>query len=302
MEYRTFGRTGVRVSALGFGGAPAGLSGYLGAWDADATDAQAAVVGAIRRALALGITYFDTATGYGGGISEELFGRGLGADRGRVFLATKTPRSAWDPAGIRAELEASLRRLGTDYVDLLQFHGGWYASDEAARILEGGGLETYERLRDEGKVRFLGFTAEGPNGAVERLIASGRFDAMMIGYNLCHQSAGGYRNRELPPETAMSLARGAGMGVLAMRALTSGVFQRWLAQVAPQIGGAVDWDGALLGYALSHPQIDVALVGMRTAAEVERNAEIVASGAFRVDMVTVHDGYGGGKTVAVPGT
>lgn len=294
MEYRTFGRTGVRVSALGFGGAPAGLTNYLGRWDAASEGAQGAVEGAIRAALARGITYFDTATGYGGGISEEIFGRGLGADRPRVFLATKTPRSRWDPAGIRAELEASLRRLRTDYVDLLQFHGGWYTPDEAGRILEGGGLEEYERLRDEGKVRFLGFTAEGPNGPVERLIGSGRFDAMMIGYNLCYQGAGGYRNRELPPETAMSLARARGMAVIVMRTLTSGVFQRWLAQVAPGVGDAVDWNGALLGYALSHPQVDVALVGMRAAEEVERNVRVTESNAFRVDMATVHDGYGGG--------
>src|SRR5262245_19252843 len=103
MEYRTLGRTGARVSAIGFGGAPAGLSGYLGARAAAAGDAQAEVERAIRRALDLGVTYFDTAPGYGGGISEEVFGRGLGADRARVFLATKTPRSRWTRAGVESE-------------------------------------------------------------------------------------------------------------------------------------------------------------------------------------------------------
>src|SRR5438093_10467336 len=131
MEYRTLGRTGARVSAIGFGGAPAGLSGYLGAYDAAAVESQAEVERAIRRALELGVTYFDTAPGYGGGISEEVYRRGLGADRGRVFLATKTPRSRWTSAGIRESLEESLRRLGTDHVDLLQFHGGWYGPDAA---------------------------------------------------------------------------------------------------------------------------------------------------------------------------
>lgn len=294
MEYRTFGRAGVAVSALGFGGAPAGLTGYLGRWDAGATASQAAVEWAIRQALADGITYFDTAPGYGGGISEEIVGRALGADRPRVFLATKTPRGKWSPAAIRAELEASLRRLRTDHVDLLQFHGGWHTADDAAQILERGGLEAYERLREEGKVRFLGFTAEGPNGAVERLITGGRFDALMICFNLCYQAAGGYRNRQLPPETVLSLARERGLAVIVMRTLTSGVFQRWLARVAPDAAEAVDWNGALLGYVLSHPQVDVALVGMRTAEEVARNVQVVASDAFRVDLATIHDGYGGG--------
>ena len=291
MEYRTLGRTGARVSAIGFGGAPAGLSGYLGPYDAAALESRAGVERAIRRALDLGVTYFDSAPGYGGGLSEELFGRGLGRDRGRVFLATKTPRSRWTSAGIRESLEESLRRLGTDRVDLLQFHGGWY-TPEAAQIVLSEGLEAYERLRDEGKVRFLGLTAEGPNGPLERLIESGRFDALMICFNLCYQAAGAYRNRDQPPETAMSLARARGTGIVTMRTLTSGVFQRWLAQVAPDLLGALDWSAALLAFVLSHPQVDVALVGMRTVAEVEANVRAVESGRFRVDMPAVHDGYG----------
>lgn len=292
MEIRALGRTGVEVSRLGFGGAPAGLTNYLGGWDAAATASQAEVERAIRCALDLGITYFDTAPGYGGGISEDVYGRGLGSDRGRVFLATKTPRGRWTPAGIRAALEESLRRLGTDRVDLLQFHGGWYDQADADAILLEGGLETYQRLRDEGKVRFLGFTAEGPNGAVERLIASGAFDAMMICFNLTYQAAGAYRNRELPPQTAMSLARAQGTGVVTMRTLTSGVFQRWIAQAAPGAADAVDWSAALLGFVLSHPQVDVALVGMRTEDEVARNVAAAESSAVRVDMARVHDGYG----------
>jgi aryl-alcohol dehydrogenase-like predicted oxidoreductase len=290
MEMRIFGRTGANVSALGFGGAPAGLTGYLGDWNAREAASQREVERAIRRALDLGVTYFDTAPGYGGGLSEAVFGRGLGSDRAKVFLATKTPRPAFgDPAAIRASLEESLRLLGTDHVDLLQFHGGWWSEADAASVLERG-LETYERLRDEGKTRFLGFTAEGPNGPVERLIASGRFDSLMMCFNLTYQAAGAYRNRVLPPETALSLAKAHGMAVVTMRTLTSGVFQRWLQQIgAPR---DFDWTAALLGFVLSHPQVDVALVGMRTAHEVEQNARVVSERLYRVDMEAVHDGYG----------
>ncbi|MCC6629360.1 MAG: aldo/keto reductase [Chloroflexi bacterium] len=291
MEQRTFGRTAARMSALGFGGAPAGLTGYLGPWDAAAAESRASVTRAIRRALDLGVTYFDTAPGYGDGLSEEIVGQALGGDRARVFLATKTSRTQWTPAGIRAACEASLRRLGVDHVDLLQFHGSWYGDDDAAAILERGGLETYQRLRDEGKVRFLGLTAEGATGAVERLIASDGFDALMICFNLCYQGAGAFRNRLLPSETLLSRAKAHGMGVVTMRTLTSGVLQRWLARVAPDTG--VDWSAALLGFVLSHPQVDVALVGMRTVGEVECNVATVTSGAYRVDLPAIHDGYGG---------
>jgi predicted aldo/keto reductase-like oxidoreductase len=114
----------------------------------------------------------------------------------------------------------------------------------------------------------------------------------MMCYNVCYQAAGAYRNQTLPPETALSLARGQGMGVVTMRTLTSGLLQRWLTRIAPEVAGTIDWNAALLGYVLSHPQVDVALVGMRTAEEVDRNVEVVAGGAFRVDMSALHDGYG----------
>jgi hypothetical protein len=196
-----------------------------------------------------------------------------------------------DPAGIRESIEQSLRLLQTEYVDLLQFHGAWYTDDDATAILERGGLEAYEQLRAEGKARYLGFTAESPNGPVERLIRSGRFDAMMICFNLIYQSAGAYRSRENPPETVLSQARGQRMGTVTMRTLTSAIFQRWIAQVAPGVADQIDWSAALLGFNLSHPQVDVAVVGMRSADEVDRNVEVVERGLHRVDMAALHDEF-----------
>jgi aryl-alcohol dehydrogenase-like predicted oxidoreductase len=291
MEYRTFGRTGQQVSSLGFGGGPAGVPDYLMTWDSSSPETQAGVERAVRRALDRGITYFDTAPGYGGGISEAVIGRALGADRHRVFVATKTPMTRRDPAGIRESVEQSLRLLQTEYVDLLQFHGAWYTDDDATAILERGGLETYEQLRAEGKARYLGFTAESPNGPVERLIRSGRFDAMMICFNLIYQSAGAYRSRENPPETVLSQARGQRMGTVTMRTLTSAIFQRWIAQVAPGAADQIDWSAALFGFNLSHPQVDVAVVGMRSADEVDRNVEVVERSLYRVDMAALHDEF-----------
>jgi aryl-alcohol dehydrogenase-like predicted oxidoreductase len=287
MEYRIFGRTGARVSALGYGGGPAGVPNYLVPADTAAPEVQAQSERAVRRALERGVTYIDTAPGYGGGISETIIGRALGADRSRVFLATKTPRTLFgDAAGIRESLETSLRLLQTDYVDLLQFHGSWYADEDVDSILQIG-LPIYERLRNQGKVRFIGFTAEGPNGPTERLIKSNRFDAMLICFNLIYQHPGAYRNGEHPPQSAMSMARAHEMGIATMRTLTSAVFQRWAAQVAPE-ADRVDWNGALLAYNLSHPQVDVAVVGMRSEDEVDRNVDAIESGRYRVDLSELH--------------
>jgi hypothetical protein len=287
MEPRTFGRTGARLSRLGFGGGPAGVPNYLMPWDSSDPGTQDRVERAVRRALERGITYFDTAPGYGGGVSEAIIGRALGADRERVFLATKTPRTCRDGSSVRASLDESLRRLRTERVDLLQFHGSWHDDADADWIL-GEGLDAYERLRAEGKVRFLGFTAEGPTGAVERLIGSGRFDAVMLCFNLIYQHPGAYRDRDNPPQTALSRARAQRMGTATMRTLTSAVFQRWVATVAPGAAEAVDWGAALLGFNLSHPQVDVAVVGMRSVEEVDRNVEAAESPRYRVDIAELH--------------
>src|SRR5438067_8942102 len=138
MQYRTLGRTGLRVSEIGFGGAPAGITGYIEAWDSAAAEARSSVVRAIRRGLELGLNYLDTAPGYGAGLGEEIYGEAIAGRRDEVVLATKT--GARDPAGILQSVEQSLRRLGTDTIDLLQFHGGWYPPDEVEKILRQGGL------------------------------------------------------------------------------------------------------------------------------------------------------------------
>src|SRR5437762_14135181 len=96
MEYRTLGNTGLEVSAIAFGGAPAGLANYLSAYDPDDAAQSGEVVDAIVRALELGITYFDTALSYGDGRSERIYGaarKRAGSLASRMLLATKTPGS-----------------------------------------------------------------------------------------------------------------------------------------------------------------------------------------------------------------
>src|SRR5438309_2335646 len=113
MRFRTLGRTGLRVSEIGFGGAPAGIPHYIEPWDTGDASTRHSVIRAVRRGLDLGLNYLDTAPGYGGGVGEEIFGEAIRGRREEVVLASKT--GARDPEGIASSVEASLRRLGTDY-------------------------------------------------------------------------------------------------------------------------------------------------------------------------------------------
>jgi aryl-alcohol dehydrogenase-like predicted oxidoreductase len=235
-------------------------------------------VRAIRRGLDLGLNYLDTAPGYGAGLGEEIFGEGIAGRRDEVVLATKT--GARDPAGITASVEESLRRLGTDRVDVLQFHGGWYPAEDVEKILRQGGLETYQQLREQGKVRFLGFTAEGPSGGVSELIASGAFDVMQCRYNLMFQHPCDFINEA----GIIREAKAHLMGVVTMRTLTSGDFQRIILQSFPQAAAGLDLNRFLLNFVLSNPLVDVALVGMRRPEEVEANNTLSDDVSARLDL------------------
>ncbi|MBN1642004.1 MAG: aldo/keto reductase, partial [Anaerolineae bacterium] len=258
MQYRTLGRTGLRVSEVGVGGAQFGLTDYMGRWDAHSAEAERAATATIHRALELGYTYFDTAPGYGDGRSEEMVGRALEGHRSEVVIATKVSGGEWAPDAIRRSVEASLRRLRTDAIDVIQFHDGWYHPEQVDQILQRGGLETFQQLKQEGLARFIGFTCEGPSAGVERLIATGAFDVMQVRYNLMYQHPSDWEN----DEGVIRQADALGMGIVLMRPLTSGVFQRLMARAFPQID-VLDVGRLLLNYVLSDPYVDVALVGMR---------------------------------------
>jgi aryl-alcohol dehydrogenase-like predicted oxidoreductase len=286
MQYRTLGRTGLTVSEIGIGGAQFGLTNYMGAWDANSDEAQNATTATVHRALELGYTYFDTAPGYGSGRGEEMLGIALQGHRDEVVLATKVSDGQWTPEGIRESVDASLRRLQADVIEVIQFHDGWYHPDQVDQILRGGGLETFQRLRQEGKVRFVGFTAEGPSAGVEQLIATGAFDTMQIRYNLMYQHPSDFENNE----GVIRQADAQGMGIILMRPLTSGVFQRLMKQAFPE----VDTERVgrlLLNYVLSDPYVDVALVGMRDPHLVEINNAISDDVNSRLDLAVLHDRY-----------
>jgi aryl-alcohol dehydrogenase-like predicted oxidoreductase len=268
---------------LGFGGAPAGLAQYLDDYDPARDADREGVVAAIKRAVELGITYFDTAPGYGGGAGESIYGEALDGAREDVFVATKVSRDVGD---VRASVEQSLKLLRTDHVDLVQIHGNSYTSDQADEIFAPGRtLEQLEQLKTEGLTRFVGFTSEDNNAAVFRFIDSGRFDVMQISYNLLHQHPAEWTR----PSGSLFEARDAGVGVVTMRTLTSGIFQKWANTVRPD--DDFDYTPSLLQFVLSNPLVNVVLVGMRTVDEVESNVMTANDLSGRVDHKELHRKY-----------
>ena len=225
MDKRKLGRTGLDVSLLTFGcGAVGGLM-----TKGDPADQDRAVAWARDN----GINHFDTAPLYGNGASETNLGRALGRNREGIVVSTKVRLAATDRANaeavIRASIETSLKRLRQDHVDLFQFHntlgpepdGEVYSVDEVLN----GILPVFEALRDEGKTRFLGFTANGDTQSLHRLVRAGRMDSGQVFYNVLIPSAG----EELPGGhpgqdygRLLDVMAGAGVGSIGVRVLAGG--------------------------------------------------------------------------------
>ena len=290
MERRALGRTGIVVSPIGFGGAPLGLTNYLSAYDPKDAGQRETARAAIVRAVELGVTYFDTALSYGNGESERIMGEGRGAAeargmdvRGGVTLATKVPGGKRTYEGVMESAETSLRNLGVERVDVLQLHGSAWRDEEAEAIFTGGALDALKELKRSGKARWIGFTSETCSPGTYRLVRSGDFDVLQIAYSILYQDACNLMVKSGP----IVEAKERGMGVVTMRSLSSGVFQKLMGAVAPE----VDAYAVALRYILSNPLIDCALIGMRTAEEVERNVALAAGTSARFDLEELHRRY-----------
>ena len=292
METRLLGRTGLRVSAVGFGGAPLGLTNYLSSYDPHRDADRQAALDAIVRAVELGITYFDTALAYGAGESERILGeaRRRAAERGidvhtRMLLATKIPGGKRTYEGVLESAETSLRNLGVDHVDVLQLHGSAWRDDEAEAVFSGGALDALQELKRRGAARWIGFTSETCSPGTYRLVRSDAFDVLQIAYSILYQDACNLMIKAGP----IVEAKERGMGVVTMRSLTSGVFQKVLAQEVSAARGQAQ--AIALRYVLSNRYVDCPLVGMRTSAEVEQNAAVAADPTARFDLEELHRRY-----------
>lgn len=204
---RKLGRTGQTVTLLGLGG-------YHIGWTTEKLAQQT-----IEAALAEGVRFFDTAESYGRGESERRYGKYLVPRyRDQVFIMTKT--TARDADTARRHLEASLKRLGTDRLDLWQIHSLGSPDDVDSR-LDAGVLEVVRKARDEGKARFIGFTGHTSPAAHRRMIdkAGDAFDVCQMPINALDAVSDNSFIKSVLPRVNEQ-----GYGVAAMKTLADGRF------------------------------------------------------------------------------
>jgi uncharacterized protein len=198
---RKFGKTGVELTVIGLAG---------GRFPLISSDEEA--IALTRRAVDLGINYFDTAHAYWDGHSEEIYGEVLPKVRDRVFLTTKSGDRT--RKGAEAQLELSLKRLKTDYVDLWQVHAVQNAEDARKVFAPGGAIEAFEAAKKAGKCRFIGFTGHAnPDAHLEMLRAYDRWDSILMPLHIADTLYQSFEERVLP------VAVERGMGIQGMKNL-----------------------------------------------------------------------------------
>ena len=301
MQLRTFGRTGMQLSVLGFGcGAVGGLMVRGDPADQERT---------IARAIAAGVNYFDTAVQYGNGESEKNLGRVLQKLKpANVVVGTKVRIPSSDfgriADAVQISLEDSLARLRLDRVDIFHLHneitvaGG--GSTLSARQVLDEVVPAFEQLRRQGKTRFLGITALGDTAALRQVIDARVFDSAQVVYNMLNPSAAEPLPQNYPAQDYGRLfdhTQAAGVGVVGIRVLAGGALsgsseRHPIAGPAPEpIGSAMSYDAdvvragrliplvnegfanslteAATRFALSHPAMGTILVGMATPQQFE---------------------------------
>jgi len=202
---RMLGKTGVEVSALCFGGAHWGRRMN--------SDAEALRI--LHEAIDAGVTFLDNAWEYNEGRSEELMGRSIQGRRQQVFLMTKVCSHGRDKKVAMQQLEESLRRLKTDYLDLWQIHEVVYEDDPDRHFMAGGAAEALIEAKRQGKVRFIGFTGhKHPRIHLKMLQYDFPFDTCQMPLNVFDATYRSFEREVLP------VVNQRGIAPLAMKSLS----------------------------------------------------------------------------------
>jgi uncharacterized protein len=245
---RDFGKTGAKVSALGVGGY------HLGSIK-DINESNDLVA----RALDAGINFFDNAWEYHDGISEERLGAALKGKRDRAFVMTKVCTHGRKKEIAMQQLDESLRRLGTDHLDLWQIHEVVYYNDPEMIFAPGGAAEALLEAKKAGKVRFIGFTGhKNPAIHLKMLAHDFPFDSVQMPLNALDATFKSFEQQVLPE------ANKRGIAVLGMKSMGGS------GEIVSH--GALTPDEAL-GYAMSLP-VAVTISGMNTLGVLEQNLKI----------------------------
>jgi aryl-alcohol dehydrogenase-like predicted oxidoreductase len=232
--YRTLGKTGMKVTGVGCGAG--------GVPDSDI----------LARTFDLGVNYFDTARIYGQGKSEQILGKFLQGKRDKVVLASKTYSNTREK--ILADIETSLKTLGTDHLDVYHQH-----SRHTPQEITDEMIETMELVKKQGKTRFIGVSTHDPNAMVDFILKVGKFDVVQTTYS--YAIGAPYR------DAAIAKLHQAGIGVVAMKVV--------IATATPKgdKGNHLSNEGGLaaIKWVLRNPAISTTVPWAETIEEVEIN-------------------------------
>ena len=268
---RILGKTGVKLPILGYGGA-----GLVKIWGSPLSLEDR--VKLIRYAYERGIRYFDTACNYME--SQSILGKALKSIRDKVYLATKVETTV--VARVRKALEKSLKELQTDYLDVVHIHGTpglEQMSVKQAMKIHG----ELVKLRDEGVVRFIGFSAHSYFDKALALIESEGFDLCMLSYGYIprgHDQMWSARMVELR-NACLAKAHELRMGIIAMKVVGGGVLGAWSGYIVPGFDKKrlEKLPAAAIRYVLQDERIHLLTIGMRLKEEVDANIKTLSGDA-----------------------
>jgi aryl-alcohol dehydrogenase-like predicted oxidoreductase len=239
---------GVEVSAIGFGGYHMGM-----------VKDESEAIRLLHGAIDAGITFCDNAWEYNEHVSEERMGKGLRGRRDQVFLMTKCCTHGRGADVARKQLEESLKRLGTDYLDLWQVHECVYDNDPERHYADGGVLDYFAQAKAQGKVRFVGFTGhKHPSIHREMIMRGFPFDTAQMPLNVCDANFRSFEREVVP------LAREHRIHPIGMKAFAEGRLLE---------AGHVDPDDALR-YAMSIPGVLTTVTGIDSQAVLDHHIRI----------------------------
>ena len=281
---RQLGRTGLQVTTLGYGamelrGAPRAR---------DISDGQAETI--LRAALDAGINYLDTSIDYG--LSEERIGRYIAHRRDNYYLASKcgclvgappAPRGERSPhifsrENVIAGVEQSLRRMKTDYLDVVQFH----ISPSRQTLEENGALDALLQLQAAGKVRFIGMSGTLPN--LRDHIAMGIFDVFQVPYSAVEREHEDAISRAAEAGAGIVIRGGAAKGAPSTEKQTGLQWDRWQrAQLDDLLDGMTSVE-FVLRFTFSHPHMHTTIVGTVNPAHLQANLAALEKGPLPSDV------------------
>ncbi len=266
MQYRQFGNTGLKISALGFGAMRLPSTNVDGknVFDIDES------IRIIHRAIELGVNYFDTAPYYCDRESEGIVGKALKGYRDKVLLSTKNPIENASGADWRKRLELSLKNLDTDHIDFYHMWGiSWDAYTEKIDVKDGP-MAAAIRAKEEGLIKHISFSFHDKPENMIKIVDTGNFESVLCQYNLL----------DTANEAAIAHAASKGLGVVIMGPVAGGRLGQPSEAILKLMNGKLDSSAEIaLRFVLANPNVSCALSGMGSMAMVEENARTASDDA-----------------------